>query len=290
MGGLIPGGAPPHAGLATLAGGGAVLLWAFLALLSRAASGIPPFQLVATTFAISAIAGLALLAVQGRLNELRQGWAAWLHGVGGLFGFHALYFASLRLAPPAEANLVNYTWPLLIVLFSAAVLGMRLTPRHLIGAGIGAAGCLLLLGRQAAFPAGAGLGYVLAAGSALTWALYSVVSRRLAAVPSGALAGFCAGVAVLAGMVHLLVEPAVAPGATGWLAIVLLGLGPVGAAFLLWDIGMKRGDPRLLGTLAFATPVLSTAFLAAAGYAALDLRLLGSAALVALGGFIASRA
>ena len=43
--------------------------------------------------------------------------------------------------------------------------------------------------------------------------------------------------------------------------LVVLGLGPMGTAFYLWDIAMKRGDPRVTGVLAYATPLLSTMLL-----------------------------
>jgi drug/metabolite transporter (DMT)-like permease len=273
---------------ATLAGCGAIGLWAVLALLSRAASGVPPLQLTAMSFAVSGGLGLAWLAASGRLQDLRQPPLAWLHGVGGLFGFHALYFASLARAPAATANLINYTWPLLIVLLSAALLGMRLTLRHGLGTALALAGCAILLSGGAAFPAGAALGYALAAASAVVWALYSVLSRRFPGVPPGAMAGFCAGTAVLAGGTHLISEATVALDASAWAAVLALGLGPVGAAFVLWDRGMKRGDPRLLGTLAFATPVLSTLILAAAGLAPFTVTTVAAAALVAAGGFVAA--
>ena len=274
---------------ATLAGCGAILLWSFLALLSRAAAGVPPLQLTAMAFAVSGAAGLAWLASTGRLAVLRQSPGAWLHGVGGLFGFHALYFLSLAWAPAASANLINYTWPLLIVLLSAPVLGMRLGLRQALGAGVALAGCALLLGQGAAFPPGAALGYAAAVGSAFVWALYSVLARRFRTVPSAALAGFCAGTAALAGLAHVVTEPTVLPDAAGCAAALALGLGPVGAAFVLWDLGMKHSDPRLLGTLAFATPVLSTLLLAVSGLASLTRSTLLAVVLVAAGGWLAAR-
>ena len=241
------------------------------------------------SFGVSGLLGLAWLAARGQLSDLRQPALVWLHGVGGLFGFHALYFASLALAPPATANLINYTWPLLLVLLSAGLLSLRLTWRHGVGTALALAGCAALLGGGAAFPARAALGYALAAASAVTWALYSVLARRFPAVPPGAMAGFCAGTAVLAGCAHALTETTVAPDAAAWTAVLALGLGPVGAAFVLWDRGMKRGDPRLLGTLAFATPVLSTLLLAGAGLAPFTPTTVLAAVLVAAGGLIAAR-
>lgn len=277
---------------ATLAGCGAIALWAFLAVLAKAAGDVPPLQLTAMAFAVSGLLGLGVVAARGRLRDLRQPGRAWAPGVGGLFGYHAMYFAALGLAPAAPANLLNYLWPLLIVLFSAPLLGLRPRPAHLAGAALGFAGCLALVGQGAAWDgeADAVAGYALALGAAGTWALYSVLARRLAHVPTEAVAGFCATTAVLAGAAHLLFEPNVWPGAKGFAAAATLGAGPTGAAFFLWDFGMKRGDPRLLGTLAYAAPVGSTLLLCAAGYAPLTASTLVAAALVAAGGLLAARA
>jgi drug/metabolite transporter (DMT)-like permease len=276
--------------IATLAGSLALLLWAFLALLARMASGLPPLQLTALAFAVGGVLALAVVAVRGRLAALRQGPLAWAHGVGGLFGYHALYFAALALAPAVEANLLNYLWPLLIVLLSGPVLGLRLGARRLAGVALGFAGCALLVGAGASFPAEALWGFACAVGCAVVWAVYSVTSKRMAAVPTEALAGFCLATAALAGVASLLFETPVAPDARQWLAVALLGAGPLGAAFFLWDAGMKRGDPRLLGTLAYAVPVASTLLLVVAGEGTLDWRVAAAAALVAGGGLLAASA
>jgi drug/metabolite transporter (DMT)-like permease len=276
--------------IATLAGSLALLLWAFLALLARMASGLPPLQLTALAFAVGGVLALAVVAVRGRLAALRQGPLAWAHGVGGLFGYHALYFAALALAPAVEANLLNYLWPLLIVLLSGPVLGLRLGARRLAGVALGFAGCALLVGAGASFPAEALWGFACAVGCAVVWAVYSVTSKRMAAVPTEALAGFCLATAALAGVASWLFESPVAPDARQWLAVALLGAGPLGAAFFLWDAGMKRGDPRLLGTLAYAVPVASTLLLVVAGEGTLDWRVAAAAALVAGGGLLAATA
>ncbi|WP_347265499.1 aromatic amino acid exporter YddG [Roseococcus pinisoli] len=275
---------------ATLAGVGALVLWAFLALFSRLAAGIPPLQLTAMSFCVAGVLGLAMLAARGRLAALRQPGLVWGHGVGGLFGYHALYFAALAYAPAVEANLLNYLWPLLIVLLSAPILGLRLGPRRLAGAALGFLGCLALLGGGARFPAEAWFGLLCALGCALVWALYSVTAKRLAAVPTEVVAGFCAASAVLAAVAHLAFEPTVVPDARQLLAAGALGLGPVGAAFFLWDIGMKRGDPRLLGTLAYAVPVASTLLLILSGQGALSLQVAAALALVTGGGWLAATA
>lgn len=268
----------------------ALILWSFLALLSTQAAGLPPLQLTAMSFGVGAVFGLAVLQARGALVALRQPPLAWAHGVGGLFGYHVLYFAALAHAPAVEANLLNYLWPLLIVLFSAPILGLRLGPRRLCGVLMGLAGCAMLLGGGARFPAEAWFGFLCALGCALVWSLYSVTSRRFAAVPTEAVAGFCAASACLALLAHLSLEASVMPDARQALAVLLLGLGPMGAAFFLWDRGMKRGDPRLLGTLAYAVPVASTMLLIAAGEGVFTWVVALALAAVAGGGWLAATA
>jgi drug/metabolite transporter (DMT)-like permease len=275
---------------ATLAGCAALALWAFLAPLARLAQPLPPLLLTALGFAAGGVLGLAVVAARGRLGTLRQSPLAWAHGVGGLAGYHALYFAALALAPPLEANLLNYLWPLLIVLLAAPLLGLPLGPRRLAGVALGAAGAAVLLAGGARFPAEAMAGFACAIGAALTWALYSVLAGRLQGVPTEAVAGFCLVSALLALAAHLGIEAPAMPGARQWLAVLLMGLGPMGAAFFLWDIGMKRGDPRLLGTLAYATPIASTLLLIAIGEGILTWQVAAAAGLVAGGGILAARA
>jgi drug/metabolite transporter (DMT)-like permease len=243
-------------------------------------------------FAIGGGVGLAVVLARGQAAALRQGPLAWAHGVGGLFGYHALYFLAFALAPALEVNLINYLWPLLIVLLAAPIRGLRLGPMRLAGVVFGFAGCALLVGPGASFPPEALAGFIAAAGCAVVWAVYSVTAGtpRLARVPTEAVAGFCLATAVLATVLHLGLESTVAPNAWQWLAVLLLGLGPVGAAFFLWDVGMKRGDPRLLGTLAYAVPVASTLLLIAAGEGELSWRAALATLMVAGGGFIAARA
>jgi drug/metabolite transporter (DMT)-like permease len=277
---------------ATLIGLTAILMWSLLAVLTVATGKIPAFQLAAMTFAIGALVGC--LTWIGRPDAVRALWqppVAWIVGVGGLFGYHALYFLALRFAPPAEAGLLNYLWPLLIVLFSALLPGERLAPHHIIGAVLGLAGTILLFaGNSSGFASGQLPGLIAAFVAAFVWAAYSVMSRKLKAVPTDAVAGFCGVTALLAAIVHGLLETTIWPDTmVQWMAIVALGVGPVGAAFYAWDIGMKRGDIRVLGAASYATPLLSTAFLILAGFARPSANIAIAAVLIAGGGLIAAR-
>jgi drug/metabolite transporter (DMT)-like permease len=284
----------PRASRATFIGFLAILLWSALALLTAASGEAPPFELAALTFAIGGGFGLLYAAARGRLGALLQPWPVWAVGIGGLFGYHALYFAALRRAPPAEASLIAYLWPLLIVLFSALLPGERLSLRHILGAALGLAGAVVLFAGKAGgglFAAGgtALTGYGLALCCAFVWSGYSLLSRRLKQAPTEAVAGFCLATAALAAVCHFAFETSVAPANAGqWLAIVGLGLGPVGLAFYVWDYGVKNGDIRLLGVAAYAAPALSTLTLVLAGYAPATPSLGAACALIVAGAAVAS--
>src|SRR5262249_33337480 len=140
---------------ATLIGLTAILMWSLLAVMTVASGRIPAFQLAAMTFAIGALVGsLSWIGRAEAVKASRQPPVAWVVGVGGLFGYHALYFLALRFAPPAEAGLLNYLWPLLIVLFSSLLPGERLAAHHIIGALLGLAGTVLLFAGNARFAPG----------------------------------------------------------------------------------------------------------------------------------------
>jgi drug/metabolite transporter (DMT)-like permease len=280
-------------GRATAVGFGAVLLWALLALFTAASAPVPPLLLNALCFALGGALGLIWATVRGRLGLLAQlPLRVYAFGTAGLFGYHYFYFSALRLAPPAEAGLIAYLWPLLIVVCSGLLPGERLRPGHVLGAGLAFAGAaLILVGGAGTTMTGSWAGYGFAALCALTWSAYSLLSRRLGHVPTEAVAVFCLASAALATLAHLALETRAWPAdATGWVAVAALGLGPVGLAFYLWDIGVKRGNIQLLGTASYAAPLLSTFALVATGFAAPTPSLLLAAALIAGGAALAARA
>lgn len=257
---------------ATLIGGTAVLMWGLLALFTTLTGEVPPFLLAGLAFSVATalIAAKWIVLREPVGRYLRQPWQAWAAGTLGLFGYHFFYFMALRNAPPVDAGLICYLWPLLIVVFSALLPGERLRWYHLAGTLAGLAGTVLLITDGQGldgFERQYALGYVVAVAAALTWSTYSVTNRRFGAVPTDTVGGFCALTAVLAFICHALFETTVWPaGWAEWLAVLGLGLGPVGAAFFTWDYGTKHGNIQVLGAFSYAAPLISTVVLLAFGF------------------------
>lgn len=277
---------------ATLIGSISIFLWGTLALLTRLTEGrIPPFQLMAMTFALAFLLMSLNWWRQGHLGlrHLRQPKLAWLLGVGGYFGYHFCYFLAMTKAPAVSVSLLAYLWPLLIVLFAGLLPGESLLKRHIVGAIIALYGCWLLIGEgNSGFNPQYLNGYLLALTCALIWSCYSVLSRLVKQVSTDAAGWFCGATALLALLCHLLWETTVWPAsASQWLGVIGLGIGPVGIAFFTWDYGIKHGNLQLLGVLAYSAPLISALLLVMAGLAAADLTLLLACMAIVIGSVIA---
>jgi drug/metabolite transporter (DMT)-like permease len=282
---------------ATVAGAVAVLLWSSLAPLTVVAHGIPPLQLLATTFGIAFLCGLSWVALVGggpALKRLWQPFGYFAFTVAALFGYHALYFTALALAPAPQASLVAYLWPLLMVLFAALGTGEQgFRVIHILGGVLGLTGAALLLlagdGHRIPAPHRT-LGLLAALGCALTWSTYSVANKQFRNVPTEAMVLVCGIVATMGLFAHCLVgEPTIAPQGSQWTATLALGVGPVGLAFFAWDHGTKQGNVSLLGTLSYGAPVLSTLLLVILGRAPASPELVAACALVTAGALVATR-
>ena len=241
----------------------AIALWGTLAPLGVQLAHIPPFLLTGLGLLVCSLISLPL--ARFRLSRWQVPLPTLLVGVYGLFGFHFLLFIALRNAPAVEANLINYLWPLGMVVMAPLFLkDVQLRGRHIVAAFIGFTGAAIaILGRGGHSDVAVEFhsGYVIALASAFVWASYSLLTRRLPAFPTAAVGGFAAASGVLSLACHALLEPAVALSTQDLVLIAILGLGPLGGAFFLWDAAIKLGDTRRIGLLAFATPILSTVML-----------------------------
>jgi drug/metabolite transporter (DMT)-like permease len=242
---------------------GAIALWVTLAALGVSLKHIPPFLLTGVSLLMGSVLALPFVLQDRRAWKIPAKTLAL--GVYGLFGFHFLLFIALRHAPPVEANLVNYLWPLLMVVLAPLLLaGVRLRVMHVVAALLGFAGAALaILGASSGAAGGGGWswGFVPALASAFIWASYSLLTQRIKAFPTAAIGLFGGVSGLLSLLCHWALEPQAVLSGRDWLLLALMGLGPLGAAFFLWDKALKLGDARQIGILSYLTPLGSTALL-----------------------------
>ena len=267
----------------------AILIWSTLAVLGSRLGHLPPFLSVGLALVVGGLVGLF------RVKDWKVPLGTLAMGIGGIFGYHALLFTAFRLAPAVEVNLLQYLWPLLIVVLSPVYLPhCRLTFHHVAGSLLGLVGTGLVisggrLGLQFAYLPG----YLLALAAALTWSSYSLLTKRVRPFPTGAVGGFCLASGLLslglfAGDVLILGAPRPVLTTGDIILILLLGIGPMGAAFYAWDAALKRGDSRVIGALAYLTPLLSTLNLVLWGGKRLAAVSMAAMGLIVLGAVVGS--
>jgi drug/metabolite transporter (DMT)-like permease len=279
---------------ATLVGFSAVVMWGLLAFLSKTAGDVPPLQLTAMSFLIGGICGIATWPFRHNAPHVlfSQTWQVWALNVGSLFGCHLLYFIAVRNAPIVEVSLIAYLWPLLIVLFSSLSPGAVLRRHHMAGALLGLLGAYLVIskGQGLTLANGLQLGHLIAVPYAIMWAAFSVSIKRYGKIPTDIVAGFCLACAALSGFSHLFLETTLWPlSATQWLAVLGLGMFPMGAAFYAWDFGMKHGDTLVLGAASYAAPLLSTLVLLSTGLTTYHWSIAVACLLITGGAMLAAR-
>lgn len=248
---------PPPTALALIA----IALWGTLAAISVNLKHVPPLLLVGMTLLIGAATSLH------RFREWKASWKQLALGVYGLFAYHLALFIALREAPAVEANLINYLWPLLIVVLTPLFKpGQSLTLRHMVGAGLAFLGAgLLVTGGKLDFEWHYATGYGLALAAAIIWSTFSLMSSRMGETSTAQVGLFCAVSGALSLAAHFLLEREYSPVAADWPWLIALGIGPMGIAFFAWDAALKRGDTRKIGLLAYLTPLLSTLCLVLTG-------------------------
>jgi drug/metabolite transporter (DMT)-like permease len=270
-----------------LAGLAAVILWGSLAALGATLGHIPPFLLTGIGLLIGALVSLPLARFD--LKKLRVSKTALAVGVYGLFGYHAALFAGLQNAPSVQANLVNYLWPLLIVVLAPLIIpSTKLTLRHVIAAIVGFIGAGMAILSGAELVSGFAIGYIFAFIAAILWSTYSLLTKRVVFTTTAVgTFGFVSG--ALAIVAHLIFEPATTIALADWPLLIALGLGPLGGSFYLWVYALKKGNPQRIGLIAFLTPLISTVLLLIVTGTPLSPLLAVSAALIFTAAIVGSR-
>ncbi|MBI4833243.1 MAG: EamA family transporter [Planctomycetes bacterium] len=264
---------------------GAILLWSFVAAFSYLLAGVPPLFLTGAALFLGGIFSLP----KARLWTWNRRFI--LAGVIALFSYHFILFLAMRTANPVECNIINYLWPLFLVLLAPLFeKGLGWTFRHLLGGILGFAGAFIAIYNPSdkilsAFH----YGYILAFGAAIIWPVYSLYLKRFPLVSSWTMGLVC----LITGLVSLAASftfgEAIEISGKNILYLIIFGLGPMGFSFALWDYALKNADPRKIGTLSYLTPILSTFWLTLASGNELSIMLGLALFLVVVGAVLGRR-
>jgi len=271
----------------TVIGYSALIFWALAAPFTVKIRAIPVFETLTVVFTVSFFVSIIRLTYSGRWAELKQPWFLWCIGFLGIYGNDLLYIAAFKHAPPAQADLINYLWPVIVILFTGLLPDEKLSFKHILAAAFGFTGVYVLINQN-----GEGLdsqylfGYILAFLDAVVWSVYTLVARRFGKSPVEMIGMYCGAGAICSFFIHFYFEPFYTPQLNQWIILFCMGLTTQCLAYFFWDFGIKRGDFKLLSILSYGNPILSIAFLILFGMAKPSFELFLACILVSFGGLI----
>lgn len=249
---------------ATLIGYGALLMWSCYALMVTVLKSVPTFEILSVVF----LGGFAVIACRltkrGEWYKIKQPWLVWVVGIGGIVGNDFTNIAALKAAPPIQVELINYLWPMLVVVLTSLLPGERFTTKHFISGIVGLMGVYVLVTHNqglAGFNWSYLQGYILALSGSLIWATYCIISRYHQKTPMEMLGMYFGVGAVLSLICHFSYEATVIPRLGQWGILLAMVVTTSGLAYYCWDYSCKKGNVKLLSILTYGNPVLSAILL-----------------------------
>lgn len=261
---------------ATFIGYSGLALWSLSPLMVAQLKNIPTFEILTIALSISFFVIAIKLTLQKQWGRIKQPFLIWVVGVIGIYGNDLTYIAAFKYAPPAHVDLINYLWPIFVILGSGLLPSEKLTYRHLLAGLLGLSGFYILLSSGttlANFQWGYLKGYLLALLDALIWAAYTLIARHYGKTPMEMIGMYCGIGALLSAITHFQFEPTIIPSFKQGVIIIFIGLSTSGTAYFLWDHGIKYGNFKLLNCLSYGNPIISVLLLAAFHEAKLDTNL-----------------
>lgn len=249
---------------ATAVGYSGLLMWSCYALLVSAMKGVPTFEMLTIIFLCGFIAIASRLTIRGEWYKIKQPVIVWVVGVVGILGNDFTTIAAFKAAPPVQVELINYLWPMMVVLFASFLPGERFTTKHFLSAFIGLYGAYILMTHDhglAGFHWNYLTGYILAFAGGVIWALYCLISRFYSKTPLDMLGMYFGIGAVVSFMCHWRYEVTVMPSMGQFVVLAIMALTTSGLAYFCWDFGCKNGNVKLLSILTYGNPILSAILL-----------------------------
>ncbi|MFN3234175.1 MAG: DMT family transporter [Gammaproteobacteria bacterium] len=266
-----------------------LVMWAFSALLTTIVRELPIFEILSIVFTISVSITAFKLTIKKEWHKLKQPVLLWIIGVIGVYGNDVLYISAFKHAPSVQADLINYLWPILVILFAGCLPKEKFTIKHIVAGLLGFAGVYILITHGkglAGFKMQYLWGYVLALLDAIVWALYTLVARHYNKKPVEMMGVYCGIGGLISFMLHMHMETTALPSIDQWVALIIMGFTTQGLAYFFWDYGVKGGNFKLLSVLSYGTPIASVALLVLFGVTKNSGNLMIACLLVTLSGVL----
>ncbi len=261
---------------ATKIGATGLVLWAFAAFFNSQLSAVPVFEILTIALGIGFLSGLARVVFLKSWSQLKQPIWLYLLGFIGVFGNELLYVSAFKFAPASHIILINYLWPILVVILAGIVFKQTFSWRYFGAALLGFGSVAIFLLKNEAMLAQYWIGYLFAFFAACCWCLYVLMYRASRTMTAEMLTCYCGMGFILSLFIHLQTETFYLPSQWEWISLIWLGGIGMCIAFNFWNFGIKNGNIKLLSVLSYNNIILSSCILTLFGENYFDLTLMWS--------------
>lgn len=242
-----------------------VLIWSTMApVVKLLLTEIPSLEALAISSYMAFFFLLAYNILRGKLRRLREYSGKQIGamiGLGfiGIFLYSALYYVGLTQMTAQEACVVNYLWPIMIMIFSIVILKEKFTLVKGIAMLLSFAGIVILsLGGGAAGEGNRLIGILCCFAAAVLYGLFSVLNKKLNYDQNLAMMIFWLVCGILSTALGLCTETWVPIAGAQWIGLIWMGLASYAVAYLLWALALREAEnTSLIANLAFLVPFLS---------------------------------
>ncbi|MGQ0526609.1 MAG: DMT family transporter [Alphaproteobacteria bacterium] len=245
----------------------ALIMWAFTSVVLALLSGISTFEIVGAAFFLCFIGmtGSQIVNKEPIASYWRRPLSEYLFWLLGPGLYTVLLYMAFKMAPPFEVNILNYLWPILLVIFASFMHDVTLNLTRAAGIIAGFSGLFIVTIPPASdnFFDDFNWGHGLALICAVLWSSYSAL-RKKPNYPMGFLAPLCFVFSMICFLLDMTFETTVIP--NGFQIFLILVLGITRLSYALWDTAMKSGDIMLLTSLSYFLPLITTLLLVVFGF------------------------
>lgn len=246
----------------------AAIMWGSTAAVTKLLlNHLTNFQVLFYSTLFASLTLLVVCVAQGRLSEIKRytvrDYATFAFmGFVGVLLYRYFLQAALELMPAQEAFIINYTWPIMVVVFAWLILKERMTARKLLGLFLSFFGVIVVSTKGdfsvLSFSVG---GVLFALAGAIAYGFYSALGKRqhydkYTSTMFFYVFSFIYSAIFILGTSQV---PALSAGQAG--GLLWLGIFPSGLAFVFWLLALKHGDTAKISNLIFVTPFLSLVYI-----------------------------
>ena len=247
-----------------------ILLWGSVPAVGKMIlNDLSPLQVMFYSSLMSTLVIGVMVFSQRRLittmrNYEKKDFMCFLYlGFIGTFMYCVLQFAGLKYTSAQEANIINYTWPIWIIIFSIFILKLKINWRIVVAILLSFIGIYIAIsgGTLSGFSMGHLKGNIFALMAAVCYGFFCVTAKKYSFETFTSMFCYFLVATILSGICVVIFSSFPLLNLDQIFAFFWLGGISNGMGFVFWFMALKHGDVAKMSNIIFLTPFVGLVFI-----------------------------